>query len=100
MSTTDDILGEWRYDYFGGAAYGMQVEWATETDASESDGGDGGGGGGTLLRRERPKLLFDETGQPAWLFNGVGLELADGTLGPGARNTFTFAQHILPRRVG
>eukprot|EP00039_Didymoeca_costata_P015828 m.274365 g.274365 ORF g.274365 m.274365 type:complete len:417 (+) comp16287_c0_seq3:90-1340(+) len=82
-SVSDDILGDWHYDYFGVAAYGMQPQWKSNNS------------GGYLLRRERPKLLFDSKGIPRWLFNGVGLAVANGTLGPGDRNTFTMSTPII-----
>ena len=41
----------------------------------------------TVTRRERPKLLFDSSGQPRWLFNGV-------CLAGSSKNCFTFAQEI------
>jgi hypothetical protein len=90
VSATADIMGEWDYSYFGGAAYGMQVKWQTASHNSTRYDCTG-----LILRRERPKILFGEDGQPEWLLNGVGLALADGTLGPGSRNTFTFAQQIV-----
>ena len=92
-SATADILGEWTYNYFK-PAYGMQVEW--DAEAGTGSGTGGGGGGGVIVRRERPKVLLNaDTGEPEYLYNGVGLGLVDGTTGEGSYNTFTLAQRIV-----
>ena len=102
MSTGEDIMGEWTYDYWR-PAYGMNISWAANGSSST------GGGGPRVYRRERPKLLFDEHGEPEWLYNGVcidGRSSGGGRGGvssggaaregedPGGRNCFTLAQQI------
>jgi hypothetical protein len=105
MSTGEDIMGEWTYDYWR-PAYGMNISWAANGSSST------GGGGPRVYRRERPKLLFDEHGEPEWLYNGVCIDGSSGGGGggggggvssggaaregedPGGRNCFTLAQQI------
>ena len=96
-SNTADILGKWTYNYFK-PAYSMQVEWDSGGGGSSAGEGSGGaeGGGGVIIRRERPKVLLNpDSGEPEYLYNGVGLGLNDGTLGAGSYNTLTFVQRIL-----
>lgn len=98
MSTGDDVTGEWKYNYWR-AAYGMNVSWFDTTTAfNESTTATVAASNfdyPSLYRRERPKVLFDEIGEPQWLYNGVCLDAGGGaTNDPGGRNCFTLAQQI------
>ena len=97
VSVGEDLMGEWEYNYWR-AAYGMNISWLDLTSASHQESTrappDTGGFHESIYRRERPKLLFDEKGEPEWLYNGVCLGHAGVAADPGGRNCFTFAQQI------
>lgn len=98
VSIGDDLMGQWEYNYWQ-AAYGMNVSWRNSTttlaELSGATNHQGGCGFPSLYRRERPKVLFDETGEPEWLYNGVCLDGGGGHVqDQGGRNCFTFAQRI------
>ncbi len=98
VSIGEDLMGEWDYNYWRGA-YGMNVSWLNSSPVppESTSTANAVDGNPSIYRRERPKVLFDETGEPRWLYNGVCLSrLGDsGAAGdPGGRNCFTFAQQI------
>ena len=100
VSSGEDLMGEWEYNYWR-AAYGMNVSWVDSTTTLPELGlprpTRTGGGHPSIYRRERPKVLFDEMGEPQWLYNGVCLDQPHGggaAADPGGRNCFTFAQQI------
>lgn len=73
ISKTDNIFGEWDYDYKL-AGYNATVQLANGRTV-------------TVARRERPKVLLED-GVPTVLTNGVCLETGD-------RQCFTLAQRIV-----